>query len=263
MIGGIGSIHLSKVLKYTGILILASALSYQNKTIGIYYIYSNQYNPDWVNIVDRGMSYAIPRLNEFFNNFGINWSYRIIGEIQIDYLFIPDKDFNLPSRLDETVPLIFEVYPQIQYEYDQYDLIIFVFGGNMGGAYSYNYKAPIYASEGMFKKEDTKLTLIEHELLHTFGLSDHNWPYDKTIYANCIMGNLSLGKIILGEDSLQEFYLGAFQKYQFNELVQIPSSEYPPPVESPKDGIAKETNYLEYMVLAALGLYLVNWIRNK
>ena len=52
----------------------------------------------------------------------------------------------------------------------------------MNGAYSYNYKAPIYSSEGAFKKESEQLTIIEHEILHTFGLRDHNWPLAKTEY---------------------------------------------------------------------------------
>lgn len=230
-------------------VVLPSVFATQIYSIGVYYIYNEpDYQPNWRSLIDEGMAYAIPRLNSLFQNRGVQWSYESIASIEINYDFYPDEWGNLPSGLYVTVPLIYQSTPSFKTEYLAHDLIILVFAGGFGGAYSYDYAGPIYSSEGMFQAESSTLTLIEHEILHTFGLRDHNWPHTRGYYGSCIMGALDLGQIELCPESQMEFDQGALEKTPFEELVpsssdtsEPPEPLRPPTGESAKGGIKRLT----------------------
>lgn len=177
--------------------------------IGVYYVVCNQtFSQNWKRLVTKGMVYAIPRLNTFFSEKGIYWSYKLVAEVNIDYeLRSRDEHGNLPSRLYKTVPLIIDNRPDFVSEYSQYDVVIILFGGDFVGAYSYDYHSPIYASEDLFRSESAYKTLIEHEILHTFGLGGHNSPLSKKYYRSCVMGSLILGRIQLCPECQEELII--------------------------------------------------------
>lgn len=95
----------------------------------------------------------------------------------------------------EAVRELAENDPDFQWQYRSCDLPIFIFA-NTKGAFSVDYYSPIYGSDDMLLSEASEgLTLLEHEIGHTFGLPDHMKPFTNPEYANCIMGNLYLGEI--------------------------------------------------------------------
>jgi len=165
--------------------------------IRLYYVVCSNQEPnlEWKMLIEKAMAYAIPRLNLFFATYGLRWRYTNIEEVEIDYTI--DSGTNLPSNLDKTVSLIREKSQSFSSDCEQYEVVIFVFAGKFKGAYSYDYHSPIYASEGMFQDESHSLTLIEHEIMHTFNLPDHNFPHLKPEYDECVMGKLDLGQIKL------------------------------------------------------------------
>ena len=207
--------------------------------IGIFYVVTTGQTLDtnWRNVVDQGMSLAIPRLNQFFSSYGISWTHQKLNEININYIMIPDLWRNLPSGLYKTVVLINQAHPTFVSEYQSYDLTIFLFAGNFAGAYSYDYKGPIYASHDLFQIENANMPIIEHEILHVFGLPDHNSPHTNPIYDNCLMGNLYMSNINLCSECLSKLNPPKLGKSTLEELGLMPQIN-PSPSPNPSPSIS-------------------------
>lgn len=198
------------------------------------------------------MSFALPRLNSFFYQYDIAWKYEIIGEVEINYTLKPREFSGLPLELNRTVPLIAINRASFVSEYNEHQVLIFIYGGAFKGAYSYNFRSPIYGSEGMLKDESYEETLIEHEILHTFGLIDHNPPHEKEYYSSCTMGNLYLGKIQLCLECLSKITFPS-KRYTLKELGVIQDEGVP---------IGQGNTLLRALIFIGI-LLILNRIRSK
>lgn len=162
------------------------------QSIGIFYIwhYSQDYNANWKATLKPGLNIATTRLSNYF---GISWPYSMVAEFQTSY---PTGNGNPVDRNCEYAAA------ESGLGYSAYETPIFVFA-NTREAYSVNYQPPIYMSDkAILTEENQTQTLIEHEIMHIFGLPDHNAPHTKPMYDNCIMGNLYLGKIVFCSECL-------------------------------------------------------------
>jgi hypothetical protein len=190
---------------FSSVFIPAKAMS--NYNIGIYYIICDNQpiNDNISSIVNQAMSKALPRLNSFFSQYGISWSYSQVKSIKISYSYTSSDGLNIPTTLDTSIPLIKNASSNFITEYNANQFTILIFNGPYGGAYLTNYESPCYFSEKTLLTESAECVVIEHEVLHAFGMGDHNLPHSKTIYDDCTMGDVYTSSIKLCADSLSNF----------------------------------------------------------
>jgi len=189
--------------------------------ICVWYIWYNQYNPDWVNTFTPGMNLATSRLSVYTDTL---WSYEFVESFQTSYPISGHLDVN------KAIAAVIELANSdstFKTKYDSCDIPLFIFS-NSKDAFSVDYRSPIYGSDQMMELESAEMTLIEHEIGHTFGLPDHMKPFSNPAYESCIMGNLYLGEIRFCPECQLKFVRSNYNKSSYEELIGE-SSPTPPP----------------------------------
>ncbi len=207
--------------------------------ICVWYIYrsSSDYDPQWKSNLRVGIELALGRLRTYT---GWSWTYRFIAEFQTSRNIGWGKALDVDEAIEATIELATS-QANFQADYDGCQLPIFIFA-NSRGAFSVDYHSPIYGSDQMVFYEDE--TLIEHEIGHTFGLPDHMKPFDNPQYAECIMGNLYLGRIQFCNECRSKFLNQSnYSKASYYDLIgQAKPDEPAPNVPEPAPSIPSEIN---------------------
>lgn len=158
--------------------------------IAVIYVWNNNadYNSNWGSNINTGLILGLNRFGSYTHD-----TYNIqLLEHHTNYIV----QGVVGSPLQPYVDVRDEIRSAINVS--GYDGVILIFANSTEG-FLLNYESPIFMSDsGLIEQAvDNRLTLLEHEISHSFGCKDHvrglEW---KPKYEQCIMGNLYLGEII-------------------------------------------------------------------
>lgn len=196
-------------------------------TIGIWYLYYQQYDAQWRDRFRPAIELATNRMAAYTST---NWPYVFVAEHKIPELVAADgidvnKSFNAVRYLAQA-GLITKA------QYEAYGLPMFIFAGT-NGAFSVDYQSPIYGSDDMMVEERQIRTLIEHEIGHTFGLPDHMRPFTNPEYEYCVQGNLYLGQVQYCSECAPKLRLSNYRKLPYSQLAGVDQISPPKQPHSP------------------------------
>lgn len=190
----------------------------------VWYLWHSAYDPYWVDRLGYGLALGTSRLSAYT---GAIWTYSFAGSFQTSY--------NLEGRpldtqmVEDAVRELLSESAIARQKYKDCDIPLFIFA-NTTEAFSFDYQSPIYGSDRMLKVEaEENLLVLEHEIAHTFGLPDHNWPHTRPEYDNCMMGNVYLGEVKFCSECLPKFIPENYRKTPLEYFVPPLPIQYPCP----------------------------------
>jgi len=165
----------------------------KNYKIKVYYVY-NSGEKD--NLIINKISSTIGKTSQLFKNYNGMSITPIIEQVEISYNIGDGHDVYYPHS--ERLSIWSSINKKVNLESDvsNFDGIWIVLAGTKGGAFSVDYKSPIYFDGEHFSRDSNGI-LTAHEFLHNFGCKDINGGK-----SGVIMGDLkvtTLSDSTLGE----------------------------------------------------------------